>query len=93
MISITGKSEELIAVLGELRDYLVVPDWSEEASIVVSDGTVLNAFLNRCGTWIFNVVHPGRLYRSTTANGKVVNFNHGAQIVAVSDCVSWTAKD
>jgi hypothetical protein len=83
MISITGKLDQ-IAVLGEIREFLDA-GFYKETDIVVSDGTVLHAWLNRCDTWIFEVRNVGRLYKSITHNNRVVNFSRGIQIVAVGD--------
>jgi hypothetical protein len=62
MLKVTGHSDDLIAIDGEITEEFGRLD-SEEDYLAFSDGTVLRAYYDEDGIWRFTVVFKGSLFK------------------------------
>ncbi|WP_139905635.1 hypothetical protein [Clostridium thermarum] len=62
MLKVTGHSDDLIVIEGEIREEFGRYN-SEEDYLAFSDGTVLRAYYDEDGLWRFIVVFKGSLFK------------------------------
>jgi hypothetical protein len=87
-ITITGGSDDLIEVAGDLNEEFGYANRAEGDLLAFSDGTILRIFFSRGGVWRINPVHPGTAALAIVAAPEDDEDNY-ADVAMLTGDIAW----
>lgn len=86
MLTVTGASDDLIEIDGDISEEFARFDSSEGDYLAFSDGTVLKAVYDDNGIWRFNLIYKGSLYLEKVEGVVAEDTN---DIIKFADGITW----